>query len=231
MTEKRDPSPAPGGDVPQFDEVADDRMRRGYLRPDFRVLAGILPSVAFLVLNSVTATKIAIVVSFVVSAAVFVRNPGSGVIRALTVISFAVVFASAVVGLALDSGKAFVAQNMVGDFLIAAIFLGSVVIGRPMIGAIAREMVPAIQPVMAVDHFVFVKLTLINVVINLVTGAARLVLLDALTENQYVIASRALGFPLGVAFFLYAYREITRVAIRIWPADAPPPEQWRPARR
>jgi intracellular septation protein A len=218
-------------DEPKFDDVSEERLRRGYLRPDFRVLAGVMPSVAFLVLNSVTTTEIAIVVSFVVSAAVFMANPGSGVIRALTVISFGVVFASAAAGLALDSGKAFVAQNMVGDFLIAAIFLGSAVIRRPMIGAIAREMVPAIKSVMAIDHIVFVKLTLLNVVINLVSGVARLFLLDALTENQYVIASRALGFPLGVAFFIYAYREITRVAIRIWPADAPPPEQWRPARK
>jgi len=231
VTEQREARTPPHAEEPEFDDVSEDRMRRGYLRPDFRVLAGVLPSVAFLVLNSVTSTEIAIVVSFVVSAAVFARNPGSGVIRALTVISFGVVFASAIVGLALDSGKAFVAQNMVGDFLIAVIFFGSVVIGRPMIGAIAREMVPAIKPVMAIDHAVFVKLTLINVVVNLVSGIARLFLLDALTENQYVIASRALGFPLGVAFFLYAYREITRVAIRIWPADAAPPEQWRPARR
>jgi hypothetical protein len=231
MAEQPDLREPPAPREREFDDVSEDRLRRGYLRPDLRVLAGILPSVAFLVLNSLMSTQLAIVVSFVVSAGVFFLNPGRGVIRALTVISFTVVLASAVVGLAFDSGKAFVAQNMVGDFLISAIFLGSVLMHRPMIGAIAREMVPAIKPVMALDHAVFVKLTLINVGLNLVSGFARLFLLDALTENQYVIASRVLGFPLGVGFFLYAYREITRVAIRIWPADAPPPAEWRPARR
>lgn len=231
MAEQPDVGPPRMGEEPEFDDASEERMRRGYLRPDFRVLAGILPSVVFLMLNSAMSTQLAIAVSFVVSAGVFFLNPGRGVIRALTIISFTVVFASAAVGLAFDSGKAFVAQNMVGDFLIAAIFLGSVLIRRPMIGAISREMVPAIKPVMALDHAVFVKLTLINVGVNLVSGIARLFLLDALTENQYVIASRALGFPLGVAFFLYAYREITRVAIRIWPADTPPPDEWRPAGR
>jgi hypothetical protein len=215
----------------ELDAAAEDRMRRGYLQPDFRVFYGVLPSAVFLLLNTVSTTQVAISVSFVVATVVFVRNPGHGVIRALSVLSFFVVFASTVVGLALDSGKAFVAQNMVGDFLIAAIFTGSVAIGRPMVGAIAREMVPAIQPIMPVNHRVFVKLTLLNVGVNLVSGFARLYLLDVLTENQYVIASRLLGLPLGVAYFLYAYREITRVAIAIWPADVPPPPQWRPARR
>jgi intracellular septation protein A len=224
-----DPPVEPG--EPEFDDEYEDRMRRGYLRPDFRVFVGVLPSVVFLVANSMWSTQVAIAASFVVATIVFARYPGSGVIRALTMVSFVVVFASAVVGLALDSGKAFVAQNMVGDFLIAAIFTGSVIIGRPMIGAIAREMVPAIQPIMAIDHQVFVKLTLLNAGVNLVTGIMRLFLLDALTENQYVIVSRVLGFPLAAAFFLYAYREITRAAIRIWPVDEPPPEQWRPARR
>lgn len=214
-------------DAAALDAVAEERMRSGYMRPDFRVLSGILPSAAFLLLNSVTTTQIAIVVSFVAALAVFAFNPGSGVIRALSILSFLVVFASAVVGLALGSGKAFVAQNLVGDFLIAAIFTGSVLIHRPMIGAIAREMVPAMKPIMAIDHPVFVRLTLVNVGVNLVSGVLRLWLLDALTENQYVIASRVLGFPLGVAYFAYAYREITRTAIRIWPADVAPPEQWK----
>jgi hypothetical protein len=214
-----------------FDAEAEDRIRRGHLRPDMRVFLGIVPPVAFLAANYLWSTQVAIIVAFIASTAVFVRNPGSGVIRALAVISFAVVAISAIAGLASGSGKVFVAQNLIGDFLIAAIFVGSVIVHRPMIGAIAREMVPAMKPVMQIDHIVFVRLTLISAGVNIVSGVARAFLLDALTENQYVIASRALGFPLGVAFFLYAYREVTRTAIAIWPADMPPPPEWRPARR
>jgi intracellular septation protein A len=214
-----------------FDAEAEDRVRRGHLRPDFRVFLGIVPPVAFLAANYLASTQVAIIVAFVASAIVFVSNPGSGVIRALAVISFVVVAVSAIAGLASGSGKVFVAQNLVGDFLIAAIFLGSVVMHRPMIGAIAREMVPSMKPVMPIDHAVFVRLTLISVAVNVLSGVARAYLLDVLTEDQYVIASRALGFPLGVAFFFYAYREITRTAVAIWPADEPPPPEWRPARR
>lgn len=214
-----------------FGAEAEDRIRRGHLRPDFRVFLGVVPPVAFLAGNYLWSTQVAITVAFVASAIVFVSNPGSGVIRALAVISFVVVAASTVAGLVSGSGKVFVAQNLIGDFLIAAIVLGSVVVHRPMIGAIAREMVPSMKPVMPIDHAVFVRLTLISVAVNLFSGVARAFLLDALSENAYVIASRALGFPLGVAFFLYAYREITRTAIAIWPADAPPPREWRPARR
>jgi intracellular septation protein A len=218
-------------DVPPLDAREEDRLRRGYLRPDFRVWIGALPALVFLVLNWQTTTEIAIAASFAASVLVFVRNPGSGVIRALSALSFSIVAASAAAGLILDSGKAFVAQNLIGDFVIAAVFLVSVLVRRPMIGAIAREMVPAMKPVLAVGHPVFVKLTLISVALNVVSGVVRLFLLDALSENQYVIVSRALGFPPNVLFFLYAYRQVTRVAIRIWPADAPPPPEWRPASR
>lgn len=217
--------------VPPIDAEEEDRLRRGYLRPDFRVWIGGLPALVFLVVNWQTTTEVAITGSFAASVLVFVRNPGSGVIRALSALSFSVVAASAAAGLILDSGKAFVAQNLIGDFVIAAVFLVSVLIRRPMIGAIAREMVPAMKPVLAIDHPVFVRLTLINVALNVVSGVVRIFLLDALSENQYVIVSRALGFPPNVLYFLYAYREVTRVAIRIWPADAPPPPEWRPASR
>jgi hypothetical protein len=96
-----------------------------------------------------------------------------------------------------------------------------------MIGAIAREMVPGIQPVMPLDHRVFMMLTLVNAAINLGTGVARIFLLDALTENQYVIVSRVVFLPLSIGYFLFCYREITRAAIRLWPDDMPPPAQWR----
>jgi hypothetical protein len=210
-----------------FDDAAEREMRRGYIKPDFRVFQGGIPPAVFFIANWLGPTQVAIALSFAASVWVFVRNPGSGVIRALSVLGFCVVTGSAIVGLALDSDKAFVAQNLIGDFAITAVCIGSVLIGRPLIGAIARELVPGIQPVMPVDHRVFVRLTLINAALNLGTGLVRILMLGALSANAYVVVSRVAFLPISALFFVLCYRWITQEAIRIWPADMPPPDEWR----
>jgi len=211
----------------EFDDEAERELRRGYIRPDFRVFQGALPAAVFFIANQFGPTQVAIALSFAISLWVFVKNPGHGVIRALSVLSFTIVTGSAIVALILDSDKAFVAQNLVGDFAIAAVCIGSVLLGRPMIGAIAREMVPGIQPVMPVGHTVFVRLTLINAAFNLGTGIVRIFMLGALSANAYLVLSRVVFLPLGILFFLLCYRWITQEAIRIWPADMPPPDEFR----
>ncbi len=163
--------------------------------------------------------------SFAVSIAVFYRNRQHGTIRLLGVLGFVIVAASAVIGLISNSGKVYVAQNLVTDFIFAGVFATSVVVGKPLIGSIVREVVPALQPVMDVQYPLFVKLTLVCAAINLGTGIARVFLLAALTDTQYVIASRALGLPLDVAFYFACYVLVQREAIRIWPADMPPPNR------
>ncbi len=205
--------------------AAPERTQRFYVRPNPRIIESAVPAVAFIVANQFASTEIAIGASFLASVVVFVRNRGHGVIRALGVAGFVVVCGFAVLGLLLGSGKVFVAQNLFIDFLFAAAFVGSVLIGRPLIGAIVREVAPALQPVMPLGHPLFVRLTLLGALLNVATGVARLGLLAALTENQYVIASRALGLPISVAFYVYCYVLIQRTAIRIWPADLPPPNR------
>ena len=46
-----------------FGAEAEDRIRRGHLRPDFRVFLGVVPPVAFLAGNYLWSTQIAISVS------------------------------------------------------------------------------------------------------------------------------------------------------------------------
>jgi hypothetical protein len=204
---------------------ATEPRERFYVRPNPRIIESAVPALAFIVANQFASTEVAIAASFLASVVVFVRNRGHGVIRALGVAGFFVVCGFAVLGLVLGSGKVFVAQNLFIDFMFAAAFIGSVLIGRPLLGAIVREVAPALQPVMPLRHPLFVRLTLLSALLNVITGVARIGLLMALTENQYVIASRALGFPISVAFYIYCYVAIQRTAIRIWPADLPPPNR------
>lgn len=192
-----------------------------YLRPDFRLLQGLLPVLVFIVLNRQATTQIAIGASFLVSIVVFWHNRSSGIIRFLTVLGFSLVAVAAVIGLILDNDKIFVAQNIATDFAIVAVSIGSIMVGKPLIGALARELTPGIRSVMAIDHPVFVKLTLINAALNVVTGVARIFLLQEVTANQYAVLSRVLFFPLSFAFVLLCFIWIGRTAIRIWPADVP----------
>jgi hypothetical protein len=201
-----------------------ERPRRYYVRPSPQVLIAFLPALAFILADKFVPTPGAIGTSFAVSAVIFVRNPGGGgVIRMLGAIGFAIVCGAAITGIALSSGKAYVAQNLFSDFAFAAIFAGSVLVHRPLMGAIIREVVPALKPVMPIDHRLFVQLTLANIAINLAQGTARVFLIQDLSASQYAIASRAISFPVSIAFYLLCYVLVHRTAIAIWPADMPPP--------
>jgi len=118
---------------------------------------------------------------------------------------------SAVVGLAADSAKAFAAQNIYSDFLVAAVCLGSIAIGKPLVGAVARESIPALRTLMDPRHRVFVILTLVFMTYNIGTGIFRIFLLGEFSANEYVIVSRVTS-PISLAFFLAAYFMIKRAA-------------------
>ena len=108
-------------------------MQGDFSAVDWRIFWSGLPLVVFLVLNSfwpedLWRTQVAIIGSFAASTWVFATNRDSGVIRLITVLGFVVVAGSAVVGLAMDSAKAFAAQNIYSDFLVAVVCLVSIAI-------------------------------------------------------------------------------------------------------
>ena len=78
---------------------------------------------------------------------------------------------------------------------------------------------------MKLQHPLFVRLTLGAAAVNLATGLVRIPMLIWLTETQYVIASRAVGLPVGIAFYFLCYVLVQRTAYRMWPDDLPPPNR------
>ncbi len=175
------------------------RTRRAAL--DLRVLEAGIPVIVFLLAEQVLPVRLAIALSFVAALAVFARHRRRGTIRFLNLLGFAVVALSAAAGLLLDSGKAFAAQNLVSDVLVAAVGLGSIVWRRPLVGLVARELFPGLRSAMPVDHPAFVLLTYLNSLLNLLTAGVRAYLLGQLDVTVYVIVSRAAGLPLTVAFY------------------------------
>ena len=184
---------------------------------DWRIFWTALPVVVFLILNTfwpedLWRTQVAIVGSFLASAYVFATNRDSGVIRALVVLGFLIVAGSAAFGLAINSAKAFAAQNIFTDFIMAAISLGSVLAGKPLVGAVARQGVPALRTLMDPKHRVFVYLTLTFMAINIFTGIFRIFLLGEFNATEYVLISRATGLPFSVGFLIACYFSIKRTA-------------------
>ena len=206
----------PGLVTPRLPEVS--RILRGeWDTIDWRVAQSGVPVIVFVVLNQFGSAHLAIGASFAASVWVILNNRDSGVIRALALMGFVVVTGSAVVGLLANSAKAFAAQNIVGDFLVASVGVGSVLIGRPLVGAVARETIPALRSLLDLQHRAFVYLTLGFVAINIFTGIVRIFLLDALSTNEYVLVSRLVGFPLTGAFFVVSYLTIKRAAVALAP--------------
>ncbi len=187
------------------------------LRIDLRVLEALIPVAVFLLVDRLAPVRAAIGASFAAAAVVFWRNRRSGVIRFLNVVGFTVVALSAAAGLWLGDARPFVAQNMTSDFLVAALSLGSIAVRRPLVGLVLLELIPSLRQRLAPDEPPFVRLTAVNAVLNLGTGAMRLAMLHHLEPAEYVIVSRAAGLPFTLAFYalcaavIARYVEIRRV--------------------
>lgn len=189
------------------------------LKWNYSVIEGGIPVAVFWVANNLGPSQLAIILSFIAAFIVFMRNRDSGVVRALSILGFVIVAGSAAAGLILESGKAFAAQNIVSDIAFVIIGIVSLAIGKPFVGPIARELVPAIKPLIANADSVFVLLTVLNILMNVIQAVARIWLIDVLSTNDYVILSRVLSIPLNVAYFGFAYWAIMRRIAR----EAPPP--------
>ena len=173
----------------------------------------ILPIAAFLGVDRVADTRVAIAAGFVAAVLVFLRTRKSGVIGYLAIGGIVIVGGTAVVGIILDSDKAFFASDAIGDFLWMGAFLVSVVVGRPLIGVFVREMFPGVRDWIPETHRVFVALSLAWAVQNVVTAVIRIILLDSLSTDSYLLWSRVATWPLNIGLFAISYYVIAH-AIR-----------------
>jgi len=188
---------------------------------NLRVVTSILPVATFYLLTRVAEPWLAILGGFAVSTAVFYVNRKDRLIGALTVFGFVVVAASAAVGIIWDSEKAYLASGPIMDFLFVPLMLGSVAIGRPLVGGIARELFPALAGAIPPRAAVFVWLTVAWALWNLVHGIVRVYMLQELSTGEYIIWSRLAFWPFGAALMGSSAWFVYRASKRHRPADAP----------
>ena len=228
MSSEPEPGPAlPGApDGAPADEAAARaraRRRRRAARPPRDILATssinnrfwltVLPIAAFLLVDRLADTRWAIGAGLAAAILVFLRTRRSGVVGYLAVGGIVIVGGSATVGIIVDSDKAFFASDAIGDVLWTGAFLGSVVLGRPLMGVLMREIFPGIREWIPERHRVFVALSLAWAAQNVVTAVIRVLLLDALSTNSYLLWSRVATWPLTIGLFALSYYLIGR-AIR-----------------
>ena len=160
-----------------------------------RVLVSLFPVVVFFGLTRVAPPWLAIGGGFAVSAGVFYLNRRARVVSAMAAFGFVVLAVSAVVGIFLGSEKAYLASGPVSDFLFVPVFLGSIVVGRPLVRGIAAELFPSWVGGIPSGAPVFAWLSVAWAVYDFFHGVLRVYLLRELSVGEYMIWGRLLSWP------------------------------------
>lgn len=188
---------------------------------NLRILMSALPIALFFALNRAGAPAwLAILGGFAASTVVFYLNRKDRLIGALTLFGFVVVTVSAVAGLIWGSEKAYLASGPISDFLFLPLYGASILMRKPLIGGVARELFPHVAGRIPTNAAVFVWLSVTWAVYDLVHGVVRFYMLAQLSVGEYIIWSRVVSWPfaaslIGVTAWLI-YREAQqhqRVAI------------------
>ncbi len=160
-----------------------------------RLLLSLLPVAVFYGAGRVTESWVAILLGFIAFAIVSWVNRKHRLIGALSLFGFVVVGASAAAGIIWDSEKAYLASGPVSDFLFIPLYLGSIAIGKPLIGGVARELFPDVAGRVPPNANVFRWLSVAWAIYDLGHGLLRVYLLFELSVGQYLVWSRVLSWP------------------------------------
>jgi hypothetical protein len=163
---------------------------------NFRIASSILPVATFYILSRVADPWVSIAGGFVASSLVFYWNRRHRVIGLLAAFAFVVLTLSAVIGVIFESEKAYLASGPVADFLFVPMFLASMLLKKPLIGGIVREMFPQFASQVPIHAPVFVSLSVLWAIGEGLTGLLRAYLLYELSVGEYIIWSRLATWPL-----------------------------------
>lgn len=181
---------------------------------NLRILASTIPIGVFYLVHRIGPPWMAILAGFIASAFVYYYARRDRLIGFLTLFGFIVVGLSAVIGIIWQSEKAYLASGPVSDFLFIGIYLGSIAIGHPLVGGIARELVPSVAGRLPHNAPVFVKLSVLWAVYDLFHGISRVYMLREWSVGEYIVWSRILNWPISTALIAITAWAIYRAAKR-----------------
>ncbi len=192
------------------ESLAGERAQRTVIDP--AVYWSMAPVLVFWVTRQVASSQLAIGLGFAAAVVVFWMNRRrkKGLLAWLALGGLVIISGSAIAGLVLDSEKAYLSSDPIGDGITVLVALGSVAIGRPIVGLLACEIFPRFTSHLQGADRVFVAVTLLLAAKDLTTGVARIFLLDSLDTDGYLLFSRVVSWPLNALYFYVAYRMIDR---------------------
>jgi hypothetical protein len=191
----------------------------------------ILPVAVFLLVRRVATPEIAIGAGFFTSLIVFFINRQNGASGILAVLGMVIVGGTTIVGIVLRSEKLYLMNDPISDYLILTVALGSIIFRRPLFSLFARELVPAVEHALEPRHSVFYLTTWLVVAVNAVQGTIRVVLLQNLSVDHYLLVSKPMGWSLSFALLVVTYVLIDRAvrqsvqARAMLPEDSPDKDQ------
>lgn len=160
-----------------------------------RLLLSLLPAWIFLVVSRFAAPWAAIGAGFIATVAVYERTARSPLVGGLATFGIAVVAVASLLGIAREDEKVYLAAGAVTDLLFVPAYFVSAIVRRPLVGGIAREMVPTIAGVLPLEHAVYRLLSLAWAVYYLAHGLVQAWLLGQLSVAEFVILSRVVLWP------------------------------------
>lgn len=169
-------------------------------------MSSLAPVIVFYAGTKFGPAWLAVLLGFLASTVVFYLTRKHRLIGLLTAFSFGVVALSSIYGIIWNSEKAYLASGPIRDFLFVPLYFGSIVVGKPLIGGIARELNPAIAGRLPHDASIFTKLTIAWAAYDLIQGAYRVVMLQAFSTGEYLVWSRIFAMPVsGVLLAITAW--------------------------
>ena len=158
------------------------------------VEASVVPSAIFAVVTAVSGTSMAMLAVLAWGCATILRRALTGrAIPAVVLLAGFGLVVKTLVGVASGSAFAYFVQPVATTAAVGALFLGSVVVGRPVIARIAHDFCP-IAPEVAARPSVtrlFAGLTVLWAVVQLVNAGATLGMLLSLPTTLFVVLKPA----------------------------------------
>ena len=178
------------------------------------VLLGFAPVALYLLFDRIWDVRAAIASAVIAAVVVFIvqrrLRPRARVVYMISMLGLALMIGFAIAGLIWEDGHLFWTADPVDDFATAAIFLGSVLLGRPIVGPFARELFPQLADRLPGEHRVWRTITIVWGLKMLATGFFRLWLLDTIETDTYVWVRTLVAWPINLALFLWTLDRIRK---------------------
>jgi intracellular septation protein A len=215
-------TPLVAGGVPVDPEPAAPLVWRPTFRDLHRRLGGggkavdgMVPAVLFVALNSTAGLTWGIGGAMLGTVAVMGHRRRQGVkLNPLMWVTLGFVVIPGLIGIISGSSDVFFAPGVIIGFLVAAAMGGSVVIGKPAVGAAVNAIWPLPEHAKRNPQVVatFRKITIVSAVISGISAAAQLWLLLNLSASAFAVAREGVNLGTSVPMIALSFLALRRTA-------------------